>query len=269
MNEIYTRVNYKSPRNFIINEFIREFDISKANINILRMKNVISEEDYNYLYHCDRMERQIKIGLLQRDNPDVVKILQNGIIEAKKSFFEANDIKDSEVLQIRNDAVFLLNRDPEIKEFDLVNFRLKNVYTSFYKTSQFEFFYFQDQIKNIESLNVTGINDNTFKEKVIPLHQDYFLDFLLTVFDMAQNCSIQEVISLITSFYNQYINRELDIGYYREFNSDSMYKIVKFSMVDKFQYMIPSIDKKQLKYIDIENNRLIIQDLFKIFSNLN
>lgn len=269
MNEIYTRVNYKSPRNFIINEFIREYDISKANINILRMKNVISEEDYNYLYHCDRMERQIKIGLLQKDRPEVTKILQNGIIEAKKNFFEANDIKDSEVLQIRNDAVFLLNRDPEIKEFGLVKFMLKNVYTSFYKTSKFEFFYFQDQIRNIESLSVTGINDNTLKEKVIPLHQEYFLDFLLTIFDMAQNYSIQEVISIITSFYNQYINRELDVGYYREFNSDSMYKIVKFSIINNFQYLIPSIDKDQLKYIDIENNRLIIQDLFKIFSNLN
>ena len=56
------------------------------------------------------MTRQVYVGKLQRDKA-IVDILKAGIIEAKKILFEANDIKDYEVLSIKNDAVFIINRN--------------------------------------------------------------------------------------------------------------------------------------------------------------
>lgn len=269
MTELYNKINYKSPRDYVISEFIREYDISKANINILKAYNKISEEQYQYFLHCDRMERQIKIGIMIRDNPEIGNIIKNGIIEAKRLFFCENDIDDIDILQIRNDAVFLLNKMPRMTKFGSIEFKLKNVYTSFYKTSLLEFFYYQDQVREIENLNITGISDKSYINRVYPLHKEYFIEFLLTLFDTAQNRDIQEVINILTLFYNKYINRELDIGYYREFNSDSMYKLCNFSIVNNFQYLLDSVSKDQLRYVDIENNRLILSDLFKIFSLIN
>ena len=50
------------------------------------------------------MVRQTFVGKLQRDNQSIVRILKDGIIEAKKMFFEANYIDDKDVLSIKNDA---------------------------------------------------------------------------------------------------------------------------------------------------------------------
>ena len=269
MTDLFNKINYKSPRDCVISEYIREYDISKANINILMERKIITQDQYIYFMNCPRMERQIKIGLMISNNPKVGDIIKDGIIQAKRSFFLKNNIDDTDVLEIRNDAVFLLNKTPRVSKFGLIEFKNKNTYTSFYRTKDLEFFYYQDQINNNEILNIKGIGDDSYINRVYPLHKDYFLEFLLTVFDTAQNCSIIDVINIVTLFYNRYINRELDVGYYREFNTESMFKICNIIKSNKFPYLIDNISRDQLQYVDIETNRKIISDLFNIFTNLN
>lgn len=265
---LYNQINYKSSKDHIISEYIREYDISKANISVLREANKISEEQYNFYMNTDKLTRSIDIMAMAKKDSSIITALKKGIIEAKKKFFEQNFIEDEDVLQIRNDAVFILNKKPKHTQFGLVNFKFKNEFTSFYKTSKLEFFYYQDQRLNIENLSITGINDRTLKDRVFPLHRNFFIEFLLTVFDTAQNCSIDVVIDMITTFYNKYINRELDLGYYREFNSDSLFKFVDMGILKSESYKVEQASLSQLKYIDIENNRLILQELFKIFSRI-
>lgn len=269
MTDLFNNVNYKSPRDCVISEYIREYDISKANVNILMENKMITEDQYKYFMNCSRMERQVKIGLMISKNSNIGEIIKDGIIQAKRSFFLENNIDDSDVLEIRNDAVFLLNKTPRVSKFGLIEFKNKNTYTSFYRTKDLEFFYYQDQINNREILNIKGIGDDSYISRVYPLHKDYFLEFLLTVFDTAQNCSITDVINIITLFYNKYINRELGIPYYREFNSQSMYRLINITKSNRFPYFVDNISIDQLKYVDIETNREIISNLFNIFTNLN
>ena len=87
MNVLYERINYSSNLPFVFSRYIREYDIQKANISILFDKGIISQQDYEYLYNSDRMERQIYIGKLQRSNKKITKALQSGIINAKKNLF--------------------------------------------------------------------------------------------------------------------------------------------------------------------------------------
>lgn len=268
MEYLYNKMNYKAAVNYVINEYIREYDINKANISVLRDRGILSEDEYQYFLRCDRSERQIKIGLMIKNDPSIYGVIKQGIIDAKRKLFIENNISDSEVLQIRNDAVFLLNREPTRTDFGLVKFSLRNVYTSFYKITNLEFFYFLDQVTGTEKLSVTGINDEQYARVVYPLHKDYFIDFLLTLFETAQNSGINDVIDILTAFYNKYINRELDIGYYREFNPNSEFKIANFSVALNDSYRIPNLSQQQLKYVDIETNRKILQDLFMIFVNM-
>ena len=104
ISELYGRFNYISGLKSLFSTYIREYDIAKANISILYTKGVISKELYEQLLVAPREERQITIGLMQQKDPKIVKILQQGIFEAKKALFELNQIQDADILTIKNDA---------------------------------------------------------------------------------------------------------------------------------------------------------------------
>lgn len=267
ISQLYKNINYKSQVNNIIGENIREYDISKANITMLYSANIISLEEYNRLCNVDKMERQITIGYLIKKNPQYNKVIQEGILEAKKNLFEANYIEDHHVLSIKNDAVFLINTAPSITKFGLSEFKLKNEYTSFFIANNMEFFYYLDMINNIERLDIKGINTKDYLLKVYPLHKNYFIEFLLTLFETLQNGSIQEGIEILSTFYNKYINRELPVEYYRELNTNSQFKITNMGIVE-VSYTMDRASQNELKYLDINHNRLILSDLNKILTGI-
>lgn len=246
---------------FIISSYIREYDIAKANINILYKYGVLDKKQYDYYHNCPRMEREIAIGNLQKSNPKITKILQDGITEAKRLFFEANDIQDYEVLAIKNDAIFLVNKIAQTTIFDNIEFKNKNVYTSYYNLGKCELYYYYNEMDNIESIDIKGIRDKLY------LHKEYFLDFLLTAFQTIQVGTLEETIDLMNAFYTQYINYKLDKGYYREFNSMSMYRTKKFTNL--YEYTLDNIRDSDLKYIDISYNLNIIRQLMSYFSTLS
>ena len=124
---LYNKMNYTTDISYLTNVFINEYDISKANINVLYSKRLIDSETYDWLYNAERMTRQVYVGKLQKDKM-IAAELKAGIIEAKKMLFESNMVNDYEVLSIKNDAVFIINRTLEYTKFGLIEFKLKNRY---------------------------------------------------------------------------------------------------------------------------------------------
>ena len=108
MSSLWNSYNFISPIRCLIGTPIRVFDIRKANISILREKGVITQSDYDSLFQAEKIDREIFIGKFLGNNPEASKILSNGIIEAKKLFFEMNGLEDNEILEINNDAVYLI-----------------------------------------------------------------------------------------------------------------------------------------------------------------
>ena len=260
--KLYEQTNYIADIDYLLSTYIREYDISKANINILFRYGVISKEQYDQYYIMDREARQISIGLLLRDKPEVNDVLRKGIIEAKKHFFEANNIQEQDVLTIKNDAVFIINKIPTITKFDNIEFSMKNIYTSYYKLNNIELYYFFDIVSGLEKLDVKGINDEKLK-----LHKKYFMEFLEVCFNSAQTYPLEDTIDIVTNFYVKYINLELEPEYYREFNALSMFRLKNVS--DYYNSMgIPSITKDQINNIDIIHNLNIIRNLHQIYSGL-
>jgi len=260
-SKLYNQIVYNSPIPFLISQFIREYDIEKANINILYKYKVITKEQYDYLYKCPRMERQITIGNLERKNKEITEIKKKGITEAKKLFFESNDISDNEVLSIKNDAIFLINKVATITRFDNINFVNKNVYTSFYRlnNNKIEAYYLYDRIKDIEKIDIKGIS----KEKV-DLHREFFIDFLLTVFQTSELESIEDTIKLISSFNQIYLNLDLDVEYYRNFDEMSKYMIA----MKNRNYYLDTIKRTNLKDINIICNLNIIRELWSYICSI-
>lgn len=252
---LWNKVNYTADISYLTNIFITEYDISKCNINVLYTKGAIDKATYDYLYNSERMVRQTFVGKLQRDNQSIVRILKDGIIEAKKMFFEANYIDDKDVLSIKNDAVFLINKKPNNTKFGLIQFMPKGVYTSFYKLRAMELYYYYNNINKMEYVEVKGISENNLAK-----HEGYFLQFIKDVFYSIQINGPEITLRMIKDFYMEYITLMLPIEYYRKFDVNSNYHyICNTSINSGFEAeFIPESNKNM---VDITYNLSIIMQL--------
>ena len=88
---IWDKVLYRANIQYLIDTPIYEYDLSKANINVLRDKNAISEDLYQYLYQAPKLERNIMMGKMRAKNPHLTEILKEGIEEARKFFITKNE----------------------------------------------------------------------------------------------------------------------------------------------------------------------------------
>lgn len=261
---LWQKSRYASRIEYIIDNPIREFDISKANISILRDANVLTEQDYQYFLNAPRMERQIAIGKLQGRNTKISEILKQGILNAKRIFMEANSIDDSDILYIRNDAIAIIGAKPVgyLNISEHVHFRPSAIYSSYYKYNMVDYLYYYDPVYRKERLDVKGIGDEG-----IELHKRFMLDFLSELFYRAQMEGIEEAIRVLQDFYIQYVDLKLPIGYYRELNSGSRYRLDnRFSMYSTL-YMNESIELYK-KNIDISYNENMLRYFMKIYSSI-
>ena len=264
MSNLWEKTSYKSPIQFLVDTNVREYDISKANINVLRDANVVSEEQYQYYYQCPKDERSVAIGKMQGFDSRVTDILKEGIANARRVFIESNKINDSEILAIRNDAITIIGNRP-IVNLDVtsrVHFRMVGSYTSFYHVNTIDLFYLYDRISNTELLDVKGLGDFGAM-----LHKDYMLDFLSLLFYTAQINGIKDAIYLLQTVYQNYINKSLSIEYYRELNPLSKYKLSpEFSMYSSL-YMDYATERDK-KILDIGFNENILRYFNRIYASI-
>ena len=261
---IWDRDLYRSNTHFVIDNHIREYDISKANISILRDAGVLTEEQYQYFLHCDKLEREITIGKMQGRNPELSKILKEGFRLARKNFIESNGIQDAEVLSIRKDSVTIVG-DRLIRNLQVgphTFFRQTGDFSSYYRFAHIDIFYLADVINKIENIEIKGIGDGN-----IPLHKDYMIDLLSELFYSAQIRGIQDALSLLGHVYQTYITNNLDLGYYREFNSLSKYRLIPEFTTYGTLYL-DSISDDQRQYIDISYNESVLRTLMRMYSSV-
>lgn len=266
VSTLWNKKYYTTPFKYVTSSFIREYDISKADINVFFSKGIINIDQYRYLSRIPSEARNIQMGLLQRENKEYIKILKDGITEARRLFFEANDIQDWEVLSIKNDAIFLIEKLAKRTSFGNILFRNKNTYTSFYalpRRLNKEFYYYLNTAIGEESLTVKGIGDEAFS-----LHNGYMNEFLMVLFDSIERYPIDDAIDLIQKFYNNYITGQLELGYYRRYDQRSGYDMNIRTPVLQSGYNVAHITDEYRDMIDISYNAAMIREFYKIVSNM-
>lgn len=253
IDDLVTGQNYTSSYNIIINSFIHEYDISKANINALYSRGVIDKSIYDNLYNADKAIREKQIGLMIRRDPNIYREIQSGIIDAKKQLIITNNIDLEDIVSIKNDAVFVMGKKLDNTKFGLMDFKLKNIYTIFIKINRYEFYYYYNSYNQEEKLDVKGISD----DKLV-FHKKYFMDFLLALFNTLQVNGIVPAINLLQNFSIEYINRRLEPDYYRKFNSESDFDLLYEGN------LWSSIYVSDTNLIDIRYNYEILRDLYSV-----
>lgn len=252
-NELYKRTLYTKKVRFIINE-IYEYDIAKANISILLQGGYITPNEYNMFLQMPKMQREIAIGNLQKDQK-YAKILSNGFEMARKNLIEANNLTEDDIVSIKKDAFYVLRRLRHTT-FGNIDFTLRNSYHMFIYCRGIEIYYGMNEFDGNDSgiIDIKGINDNK-----LSLHMSY-LSFLAYIFKYVLNNNTPMAIQELMSFIQKYNNRELDIDYYREFNAESMFRIGRYGVM--------FIDDSYKDILEIGNNQMFNRELFSILMDI-
>ena len=217
MSSLYKRHFYINKEIIeIINEDIVEYDMKSAGLSIIKSGKLLDERTISLLEILPKDQRSIKIGNLQKGNKEFVKQLNGGFEYYRKLFIESNNISDDQIISIKKDAIFTTKRCKHL-QFDEVRFDDKNNYTSYYYfpgASKIELYY------NKSRIDVKGIHDNNVK-----LHNGFMIEFFNRYAYMNEHSKKSDLIRFIKEFSYLYKTRQLDKGYYREFNVNSAFRL--------------------------------------------
>lgn len=232
---------------FLYNSRITEWDITKANVSLMRYYNLYPLGKISRLERLPKSKREVEVGILCRDDKQFNKALSKSFNDIMVEFLEANGLdKDEDVVSIKKDAAFVINKDIKQSVFGPVRFLPKNEYRGFVKLDRYEFY-----LKSDYTFDVKGWS----KAKDIHLHDNGMLDFLREVFLLCDNYQGDKNVigSYLSKFADAYKRRQLEFDYYRPFNDISAFDI---DFGDGNVVRLDNIDETYINEIDISYNYL-------------
>ena len=256
LRNIISKQNYLTPSRYISGRIV-EYDIKSANISVLRNNDIISQDDYEYLASLPKILREKEIGLREKADSTIYTKIQKGINEAKENLVSFNRVKPEQIVRIANDAVYInSNIDLDYLKFgDYIEFKPKSEYNVYCKLNKIIIFCKFNTDGNIH-IDIKGIGDNMI------LHQNYMIYTIVSTITLLERSGVLDAIDYIVDICESYLKRELPVGYYREFNSESLYKTNY--LVGMNPYGLTDIQEWQKFDIDINYNYTILRELWSI-----
>lgn len=263
--------SYYIDQQIISSSNIWEYDIKQANINILYSYGVITYNEYIQLCNVPKYVREVYIGKKQQyekinEKESITQLtIKNGIIEAKNEFLITNKIQPRNIVRIANDAVYVISPYPlQYTKFDInknnifVEFVCKNHFSTALKFSN-NIIVFFDIIKDDNfNVDVKGISNDILNNGI---HRE-FLSLICEILFYKERTDQSTVIGVFNEYYKKFINLELPINYYREFNSGSAFRLKmksNLSYIPGPTQLDESFDKSKL---DISCNLTLLRELY-------
>lgn len=227
---------------YLKNVNIVEYDMKSAGLSILRAKHAISEEKVQELLNMPKEERNIAIGVLEHNNKEILEIKNAGFKEYITRFVFENGINLSNILTIKKDAIFLINCNPTIFNFDeYVNFEPKNVYTSYCLLNGKEFYY----NGNTRKIDVKGLG----KEVAESIANGPLKDIANILHHSECNNKL-EMFKYLKDYRSRYINKKLRIESYRDIDTGFyLYKDYKLENIEPEYMNSIQYSDNYIKYI--------------------
>lgn len=149
---------------------------------------------------------------------------------------------DPEKILYFNDYKLVLN------DIDLDDDNLKvDEYDNFIRIGEFILMTKQDMFGTKQT--IVGLDPHN-----IELHKDYFIALIFKIMNIVSKNNIHLVTGVLRDFYRDYVNGELNIEYYREFNLQSKFKVSSMNYI----YYIDS-EPIDVKSLDISYNEKVIR----------
>lgn len=262
-SDLWSQVRYLAPYNYILDSNIVEFDIEKANINILLYYGAIPQYTYDKINELPKWRREIVVGKMMRREPKLVEILTQGIQNSRRQLFEKLNLDNTNVLSIKNDAIFVIFTGPvsveDIQINELVKFKVKGHFRSFYYLDEKELYYSYDPITWKEGMDVKGVGDYGMSQC------QGFIRVLCDIFYTCLNNGIKDAYAMTTKFYDDYLARKYPIDFYRRFDSRARFDILPISKYRSFG--ASSLDDNAINIVDPSYNLSLIRDLISYYAD--
>lgn len=144
--------------------------------------------------------------------------------------------------------LYLNNYNLVLNDIDLDDDNLKvDEYDNFIRVGEFILMTKQDMFGMKQA--IVGLDPHN-----IELHKDYFIALIFKIMNMVSKNNIQLTIDTLRDFYRDYVNGELNIEYYREFNLQSKFKVSSMNYI----YYIDS-DLVDVRSLDISYNEKVLR----------
>ena len=135
-----------------------------------------------------------------------------------------------------------------LNDIDLDDDNLKvDEYDNFIRVGEFILMTKQDMFGMKQA--IVGLDPHN-----IELHKDYFIALIFKIMNMVSKNNIQLAMDTLRDFYRDYVNGELNIEYYREFNLQSKFKVSSMNYI----YYIDS-ELVNVRSLDISYNEKVLR----------
>lgn len=156
-------------------------------------------------------------------------------------YLEPRKINDEDILYFDDHKLILNDIDLEDDNFKV------DKYDNFIRVGELVLMTKQDMFGMKET--IVGLDPHN-----IELHKDYFIALIFKVMNMLANNNIQLAVDTLNSTYIDYVSGELNVGYYREFNVQSKYKVSSMNYI----YSI-DINPDDIKSLNIGYNEKVLR----------
>lgn len=239
--QLWERHNYTNHEiEILINSEIVEYDIKSAGLSLAKEYKYLSEKTIEKLEKMNKADRNRRMGILKISDKQLSKNENNALVEARKLFIKSNNLSVENIIAIKKDAIFVTHRCNN-RKFGNIEFVPKNKYTSYIEINKLEFYF------NSNRLDIKGIDDVMLEK-----HDNYMLNFFKTYLSLLESGNESQLKDYITNFVYRYKTKLLDLGYYREFNASSSYRLK--DMIENNIYGIDTINSSSFEDIDISYN---------------
>jgi len=237
-------------RSFEVNASITEWDIRRAGLNIIKVYQLLPQDKIKELEKLPKLECDVKIGKMQISDREFSKALEQKFTDVMREFMKVNEIdEDFDVLSIKKDACFIINKKITISEFGkYIKFIPKNTYHAYIYLKPYEMYFKRDGEVDIKGL----VGDKATRNKLLELHKDGIMNFIEYVIELAEttNMDSNKMNEFLHDFVDMYKKRELEFDYYREFNVESRFR---YQMLGS-EIMADYVDESMLENVNIEFN---------------
>jgi len=210
---VFQKHNYLDKDIVYLKNKITEYDMQNAGINILYHNGVFTKEQYDNLNRMSKLEKNIVVGKFLKNNPDISEALMDEFIKIRYDLFLLNDLHDEDVLSIKKDAIFIV--DKSLKHLELnenYRFTKKNSYEGYINVIGKEFYY-----KNLtDGFDIKGIS-----KRVKEVQNGFMFKRMAEILSLDMNGNKDLAFEKLIQLKLEFLNFELPKQFYYDIIHDS------------------------------------------------